>query len=172
VDATADVLYGSAEEIFAKIEQYRREHKYRVLELFREIDKNRDGDLKIQEVMTFVKRVVPDVTDVQAARFRIALDANGDGKVTYNEVRACCHTPHSNPIEAGLRLARLAVVKQVAVFNTKIHACALNERIAARTAAGVENRRNDSLWLHKNASSAPWSSTPPVPHRSISAWQR
>jgi Ca2+-binding EF-hand superfamily protein len=87
VDATADVLYGSAEEIFAKMEQYRRTHKYRVLELFREIDKNRDGDLRIQEVMRFVKRIVPDVTDVQAARFRMVLDVNGDGKVTYKEVR-------------------------------------------------------------------------------------
>lgn len=91
MDATADVLYGSAEEIFAKIEQYRRTHKYRVLELFREIDKNRDGDLKIQEVLHFVKRILPDVTDVQAARFRVALDANGDGKVTYKEVREHRH---------------------------------------------------------------------------------
>jgi hypothetical protein len=65
LEATADLLYGSPDEIFAKIERYRRLKKYRALELFREIDKNRDGNLKIMEVMSFVKRVVPDVTDVQ-----------------------------------------------------------------------------------------------------------
>jgi hypothetical protein len=65
--------------------------KYRALELYREIDKNRDGNLKLQEVMKFVKRIVPDVTEVQAARFRAALDANGDGTVTYKEVREHRH---------------------------------------------------------------------------------
>jgi Ca2+-binding EF-hand superfamily protein len=87
--------------------------KYRALELFREIDKNRDGNLKIQEVMTFVKRVVPDVTDMQAARFRVALDANGDGKVTYKEVRERRHTrarERPTPERGCLHLARVAVV--------------------------------------------------------------
>jgi hypothetical protein len=59
--ACAEKVYGGVEYIYALLEAYRVQKRWRAVEMFREIDKDRDGNLSVDELVRFVQRIVPDV---------------------------------------------------------------------------------------------------------------
>jgi len=110
-DVVVDVMYGSVDELFAALEAYRTRRRYRAVDMFMEIDKDHSGEIDIKELIHFVRRVVPDMTEVQMRRLYRRLDQNRDGKVTYKEVANYMSMNHN--VEHAARMSTSHMRKAV-----------------------------------------------------------
>jgi len=79
-------IHANTDEIFAKLEAYRKRKGYRAVDMFLEMDKDRSGQLSIRELLRFIRKHFPEVTEDQVRRFDQFLDTNGDGKVSFKEI--------------------------------------------------------------------------------------
>lgn len=56
------------------MQEYRKERRWRLTEMFFEVDKKRDGVLVMSELIRFVSQIVPDFNPGQLRRFHQYLD--------------------------------------------------------------------------------------------------
>jgi len=57
-----------------RLQEYRKERRWRLTEMFFEVDKKRDGVLVMSELIRFVSQIVPDFNPGQLRRFHQYLD--------------------------------------------------------------------------------------------------
>eukprot|EP00899_Mesostigma_viride_P027765 jgi/Mesvir1/8173/Mv12477-RA.1 len=79
------------QDIFTLLNDYCHQNKVRLLELFREYDKDRSGGLEPTELRKMVKLLLPNATQKQLRYLQVILDANGDGVISYKEFVRLVH---------------------------------------------------------------------------------
>ena len=76
----------STVNLFQLLDDYLAVHRTRLIEVFREFDKDRNGKLERHEVTSLACRILPQVTDLQLKYFKVMMLSYGHGKVTYKEL--------------------------------------------------------------------------------------
>eukprot|EP00898_Chlorokybus_atmophyticus_P007992 jgi/Chlat1/8194/Chrsp76S07631 len=77
-----------AKEVLAKVRDYCETKQVRLLELFKQFDKDNDGYLNSAELRMLTKKLAPEAGSRQFQAFQMLLDENGDGLVSYKEFNA------------------------------------------------------------------------------------
>lgn len=75
----------TATSLFRNLDNYLRGYQVKFKEMFNAFDADRNGWLDGVELATLVKKLLPAVTDGDVKYLRVMIDADGDGRITYDE---------------------------------------------------------------------------------------
>merc|ERR1711998_346937 len=73
------------DELASKVRKILRRRDEDLGRLFREFDRNRDGDISEREFLRAMDKLRLDVTDSEARRLMRRFDRNNDGRISYRE---------------------------------------------------------------------------------------
>ena len=82
----ANALGRAPVDVFAALYRHLKENRTRMLELFKELDRDQTAFLEKREISTLVQRIVPTASNAQIKYVRTVLDFNTDGKLSYQEL--------------------------------------------------------------------------------------
>eukprot|EP00232_Nephroselmis_pyriformis_P027008 CAMPEP_0182873320 /NCGR_PEP_ID=MMETSP0034_2-20130328/12253_1 /TAXON_ID=156128 /ORGANISM="Nephroselmis pyriformis, Strain CCMP717" /LENGTH=1422 /DNA_ID=CAMNT_0025005961 /DNA_START=180 /DNA_END=4445 /DNA_ORIENTATION=- len=73
-------------DLFESLDNFLREKQARLKEVFDHFDKDKNGKLDASELRAFIKELMPQCLEPEQRYFKVMLDLDGDGKVTYEEL--------------------------------------------------------------------------------------
>ena len=127
----------SRKDLFHELDEFLKDHRRKLRDVFDEFDDDRDGNLNFHELAHFIQRIIPEVTPEETEYFQIMLDVDGDGQVTFDgmlqtikEVRATgvsmkAHTSEEEVPEVMLKLQTFMAINHVDA-RTVFEACDLD----------------------------------------------
>lgn len=83
---TLQELQESGANVFERLQAALTSQRIRLVEVFREADKDCDGALDTAQLYRLVRKLVPDVSPPQLRYLQVMLDADGDSKISYKEL--------------------------------------------------------------------------------------
>jgi len=104
-----DQMYFSAVDPFAALKAYLKRRRYRALDVFMEIDKDRSKHIDIHEFTRFVKRVVPNMTKEEMRNLFHHLDLNRDRKIAYKEIAEYMSIKHNIEDDVRKRTSHMRI---------------------------------------------------------------
>eukprot|EP00854_Cymbomonas_tetramitiformis_P024289 gene24289-29504_t len=119
---------GAPTDIFAILHEYLASQRTRALELFREFDRNRSGDLDKRELTNLVLRLMPDVSKPELKYFQAMIDIDGDGRTTFaelNEMVKVCRQAGAQARTKQLLLEDMKLDLRNLVHNSRAEAIRL-----------------------------------------------
>eukprot|EP00198_Chlamydomonas_reinhardtii_P008888 XP_001698225.1 flagellar associated protein [Chlamydomonas reinhardtii] len=118
--------------------------RVRLLELFREVDKDSDGCLDWSQLYRLVLRLVPDATPAHIRYVQLLLDRTGDNRVRYKDLAAAVRACSRGGITVSLR-DRL----EVALVLHKMAITMLVGRVTPAELFARYDCDEDSYWSEK-----------------------
>ncbi|KAG2441658.1 hypothetical protein HXX76_003276 [Chlamydomonas incerta] len=118
--------------------------RVRLLELFREVDKDSDGCLDWPQLYRLVLRLVPDATPAHIRYVQLLLDRTGDNRVRYKDLAAAVRACSRGGITVSLR-DRL----EVALVLHKMAILMLVGRVTPAEMFARYDTDEDSYWSEK-----------------------
>eukprot|EP00899_Mesostigma_viride_P004901 jgi/Mesvir1/14411/Mv09797-RA.1 len=73
-------------DILTRLVEFLETRETRLVELFRQADKDGSGKLNAVELAQMVKEIQPGCTEKQLRHFKVMVDTDGDGQVSYKEL--------------------------------------------------------------------------------------
>lgn len=114
---TLQEIQEAGADVFERLQAALSSHRIRLVEVFREADKDCDGALDSAQLYRLVRKLVPDVSPAQLRYLQLMLDADGDSKVSYKElatalkaaIRGGIAMTMRNEVEVQMLLQKIAV---------------------------------------------------------------
>jgi len=147
LDLVVDSIFGDVHMIFAEIENYRRLKRYRLMDLFRLVDKDNSGEVRISELLKLVEEIMPDLTPGLLQRFVSHLDTRGIGRVSYKSM--------SNAMKRSMLLKR-SVQKPLSTKRLHVLVDALGENLLYDTLNTWHLSNNGYLTVAQTVENLRW----------------
>lgn len=140
--AALEAELGPKGSIFAALKAYVAAGQTRFLELFRRVDKDRNGGLDMKELAQLIKIVLPGATDSQIRYLSVMLDYDGSKRVEFREfmeaINDCAEVDESVRKRKSSSFTAADVMRRVSKILKK-------ERITAETLFARYDKRGKGL---------------------------
>jgi hypothetical protein len=88
MEAVLDELYGTVENVFARLQAFCQKQGWRSIDLFHAVDASRGGVVLLDELLAYIRQHLPEVNEVQLGRLYKRLDGARLGRASYKEMGA------------------------------------------------------------------------------------
>ena len=73
-------------DLFHRLDEFLKQKRVRLKDLFDSFDGNRDGELTINELAALIRQQMPEVSRAELLYFQAMMDVDGNGQVSYDEL--------------------------------------------------------------------------------------
>lgn len=108
-------------DVFMRLMLHISDQRTRLLEIFRQEDKDRDYALSGSELGNLIRRVMPNLSPSQLRYLLVMLDNNGDGAITYKELCLTIKTSKASNLAMKAReeLELVDVLRKLAFMQAR-----------------------------------------------------